>query len=67
MPATRLGISPEKIVVDLGLRSESYPWAKVFLRGRRLEVISRRFGIRGTYALTPQQVGRIVAIRPTLN
>lgn len=64
LPAPRLGVSPEGVVIDYGRRSEAFPWERAFLRGSRLEVKSRRFGIRSTYALTEYQASRVARLLP---
>jgi len=64
VPAHRLGLSPEGVVIDYGLRSERFSWDRTSLRGMRLEVLSPWLGLRSSYSLTPYQAGRVTYLRP---
>jgi hypothetical protein len=64
IPLSRVGVSPGGILIDYGLRTDRFPWSRALLRGERLEVVSRRLGLRTVYALTPYQASRIAFLQP---
>jgi hypothetical protein len=64
VPATRLGVSPQGVVIDYGLRSAFWPWRRAFLRGNRLDMVSERYGVASRFALTPYQASRVAFLRP---
>lgn len=66
MPVERLGLSPEGVVIDHGLRSDRWPWSRVSLRGSVLELRSLRFGGVARYSLTPDQSRRVAHLQPGL-
>lgn len=65
MPVSRMGVSPDGVRIDHGVRSDFWPWDRASLRGSRLEVFSSRYRIPSWYTLTPLQATRVASLRPT--
>ncbi|MCI4368793.1 MAG: hypothetical protein L3K09_04440 [Thermoplasmata archaeon] len=63
-PLPRLGVFGGGVVVDYGLRSESFPWDRVAVRGDRLVLSSRRIGFISPYRMTATQASRVAFLRP---
>jgi hypothetical protein len=63
-PASRLGLSPEGVAIDYGLRTVHTPWSRIMTSGERLYVISRITGFATPFQLTRYQVSRVANIRP---
>jgi len=59
MPAPRIGISPVGLILDFGLRTERFPWDRVFCVGALLVTVSPRIGVRASYRLDDFQADRV--------